>query len=497
MSDNEEKSLETIKSKEKFGTKFINIIKKKWLISGSKTLILVAMLVAAFILITYGMQKLELTPIDLTSQKEYTVTDESKERIASIDKQVNIYLIGYTDDDATSIIAKQYHKANEKINVEAVDIKQRTDLAQKYGIDSNTSKGIIVECGERSKVLTSSDLVSYDTNSSKSSDATEEKLTTAILTVTTEKIPHVYFLSGHSDISLDRGMSYLSIYLENEIMKVDTLDILSKGNIPDDCATLVITTPNKDFEDIVSNEIIKYINNGGNILWLNSSYGTTKDLPNVNKVLATYGVNPFTTGYIMETEASKMLSGAPYMILPEVISSKFMSKISSVLFVQPTKINIQEGDKLSELKVEKENLLSASKTSFFRSDLMTNSTSKSDKDESGEFTVGAKLTKTINDDKKSTLIIYGDNYFVSDTPISQNSSTPIIAAYDNKELVLNSMSLLTQRDENITIRKTKDDVTTYSATEQQTLIIQIIIFAVPGLIILAGIIVWQVRRRKK
>ena len=497
MSKIEEKSLEKIKVKEKFGTRFINIIKKKWLISGTKTLALVALIVAAFILTTFGMQKLDLTPIDLTSQKEYTVSDESKEKVSGIEKDVNIYLIGYDDDDPTMIIAKQYHKANEKINVEAVDIQQRTDLAQKYGIESNTSKGIIVDSGEKNKVLTANDLVSYDTSTSTSSDATEEKLTSSVLTVTSDKIPNIYLLTGYSNKAISGTMNYLNLFLENEIMKTENLDILSKGSVPNDCNTLVITTPEKDFEDVVANEIIKYINNGGNILWLNASYGTENNLPNVNKVLAMYGVDPFSTGYILETDTNKMLSGAPYMILPNVESSDVTSKTSSILLVEATKINLQSEDKLKELKVESEDLLTASDKSFFRKDIRSNSTSKIEGDESGKFTVGAQLTKTIKDDVKSKLIIYGDNYFVSDNTISQNSQTPLISAYDNKDLVLNSIDYLAEREEKITIRKTKDDVTTYTATEQETLIIQIIIFAVPVVIIVAGIVVWQFRRRKK
>ena len=493
----QEKSLEKIRKKEKNDNKFINIIKKKWLISGSKTLILVVILIASFILITYGMQKLELTPIDLTSNKAYTMSDESKEKIAKVDKEVNIYLIGFTEDDSVTVIAKQYNKTNSKINVEAIDITQRKDLAEKYDIDDTNANGIIVESGEKSKVLATDDLVSYDTTTYKSTDASEEKLTSAIMDITTDNIPNVYFLSNYSQISLESGMSYLKGYLQNEIINVSTLDLLSKGSVPENCDTLVILTPEKDFEDIVADSILKYINKGGNILWFNFAYGTEKSLPNVNKVLATYGVNPFSVGYIMETNASKMISGAPYMILPEVKSSEVTQKSSSVLLLQPTKINIIETEKLNEINVEKEVLLMASSSSFFRSDLKTQALSKTDKDDEGEFTVGAKLTKTIEEDKKSTLIIYGDNYMISDMPISQNSKTPIIVAYGNKDLVLNSIAYLTEREDDITIRKTKDDVTTYTATEQEIRIIQIIIFAVPIAMLIAGIVVWQVRRRKK
>ena len=469
---------------------------KKWLINKSTTCAIVLFLIAAFLLITTGMQKLDLTPIDLTPDKTYTVTDESKEKVSNIEKQVNIYLIGFSDDDSATILAKQYNKSNENINVEAVDITKRTDLAQKYGIDSSDSSGIIIECGEKYKVLTDSDLHTYDMNTYESIDVTEEKLTSTILTVTADEVPNVYFLKGYSDFSLNSGMTYFSAYLENEVMEIKELDLLAKGNVPEDCDTLVITTPNKDFTDVVSNAIIKYINNGGNILWLNSSYGTAKDYANVNKVLATYGVTPFSTGYIMETDNDKMLSGAPYMVLPDVGYSDLSSKIGTVLFAEPTKINIQDDDKLTELKVEKEEILTTSESSFFRSDLKSESTTKTDKDIAGEFTVGAKLTKTIKDEVKSTLIIYGDNYFISDTTVTQNSQTPILLAYDNKELVINSITNLTDREDSVTIRKATDSVT-YTATQTQDTIIRVVIFAVPCLIILTGIIIWQVRKRKK
>ena len=294
-------------------------------------------------------------------------------------------------------------------------------------------------------------------------------------------------------------MSYLQLYLQNEIINTESLDLLSKGSVPKDCDTLVITTPDKDFEDIVADAIIKYINDGGNILWFNCAYGTAQNLTNVNKVLATYGINPFSVGYIAETDSSKMISEAPYMLKPNVEYTETTSKIATaegVLLIQPTKINMQSEEKLAELKVEKEDLLKASSTSYFRSDLTNSSLTKTEKDEDGEFIVGAKLTKSISDEKQSTLIIYGENYFVSDMPITQNSQTPVIMAYNNKDLALNSMAELTQRAEDITIRKTTDTVTTYTATAQETMIITIIIFVVPCIIVIAGIVVWQMRRRK-
>ena len=114
------------------------------------------------------------------------------------------------------------------------------------------------------------------------------------------------------------------------------------------------------------------------------------------------------------------------------------------------------------------------------------------------------MVKTINEGNEETgegkitssLVIYGENYFISDYQLSQNSQYGAIQLAYNKDLVLNSIAYLTDREEDITARKDTGTVT-YTATEQQDTIIRAIIFTVPALIIIVGIIVWQVRRRKK
>ena len=96
----------------------------------------------------------------------------------------------------------------------------------------------------------------------------------------------------------------------------------------------------------------------------------------------------------------------------------------------------------------------------------------------------------------SKLVIFGENYFISDYQLSESSQYGAIQLAYNKDLVLNSIAYLVDRPEDITARKSTGTVT-YTATEAQDTIIRIIIFAVPIIIILAGIIVWQIRRRKK
>lgn len=509
MKEKKEKKPAKNTNKEKFGTRFINTIKKRWLISGTNTLLLIAILIAIVILINSAVQSLNLTPIDCTSNKEYTLTNESKDRVKNIGNDVNIYFVGYEDSATQVSLARQYSKTNNKINVEVIDANERTDIASKYNV-TNDSKAIIVENGEKSKTLYSDDLYTYD-SSYQTIDLTEEKITSAILNVTSEKIANVYFLSGYSDYSLEYsgGMYYLSSYLKDEVLNYETLDMLVKGSIPDDCDTLVITTPNKDFDELTTNEITKYINNGGKILWLNSSYSETKDLPNVNKILALYGINPFEVGYIYETDNSRTALGYASCIVEDLGSTDIAKKLTNAVLLNATKINVNT-DELSNLGVTKEGIISTSSTSYFRKNV-SNTSSGTDGDEQGGFTVGGIFTKKISssteteentdensDDNgiSSTLVIFGDNNFVSDIQITSQTNPMLILA-NNKDLMLNSIAYLTNNDEDITIRKDYTKSSNFTPTDGQKLTIIRIIYLVPIAIILLGFIVWNIRRGRK
>ncbi len=478
--------------------KFIDIIKKKWLISGTKTIVMIAILVAIFVLLNTGLQKLDLTPIDLTTEKLNSLTDTSKEKLQNIDKDVNIYFVGYTEDDQAVDLVKQYKNVNDKINVELVDTAQRPDLAQKYGIESE-SQGIIVECGDNSRVLTVDDLYTYDNTTYEEIDITEEKMTSSILTVATEDVPTVYFLNGYSNFSLENNMTSLYTYLGNEVMNVETLDLLVTGEVPEDCKTLIITTPNADFDDLTTSAIEDYISNGGNILWFNGAYAEEKDMPNVASILELYGVQPFSTGIILETEESNMILNSPDTIIPEIQYAKITEDIFSAqgaVLTSATKINLVDDDELEELGIGKTDLIKATDTSFFRTDFTIDSLEETDADEEGEFILGTLLDKEIDEDTHSKLVIYGENYFISDYAINQSYATPFFYIYNNKDLAINSMVYLTDREQDITIRKTTGTVT-YTATEEEDKIIKAIIFTVPVFIILIGIVVWIIRGRKK
>ena len=495
----EEKSLKKSNAnKERFGSKFLKAIKQRWLIKGTTTLLLIAILIVAFVLINMGVKKLNITAIDCTVDKTFTLTDESKERVKNIDKKVNIYFVAYTESDPPYTLAKQYSNANSKIKVEIVDATKDLEFAKKYDVTGEEA-AIIVASGDVSRTLLSYDLYSYDANYN-TTDLTEQKLTSAILNVVSDNIPKVYFLSGYTSLSFTNGLQYLSQYLNDEVLTYETLNVLSSGKVPADCDTLVIMTPEKDFDDITTKAIKDYIKKGGNILWLNSAVVTGKvEFKNVNKILSQYGVKGFDTGILYETNQDNTILGYPIYFLPQVQSTDVTEDVysgSGAAFINATKINL-DVDEFEKLKVEKTDLVLTSDTTYFTKDLSGAMNTKTD--EKGAFTVGAQLVKTVSDNITSTLIIYGDNLFVSDATVSYgNYGAYAINLANNADLVLNSIASLTDKDEDITIRKNyTSSNTTFTPTDGEISIIVKIIFVVPVVVIALGVIVWIIRKNKK
>ncbi len=475
--------------------KIINVIKQKWLKDTLMTTILILVIIAIFIILNLYINSLNINPIDFTKEKLYTLSDESINLVKDIDKDVHIYFFGYQEDNNTVLLAKQYGVANSKITAEAINIDERPDLAKKYGVEDNTSVGIIVEGENRYKVLTQSDFYTYDLTTYETIDVSEQKLTNAIIDTTIAKKPHIYFLTGHGEYLTSNYLMTLGVFIQNEVNDISDLDLLTT-DFPEDCDTLVIPNPTKDFSEVETDKILDYINKGGKILWLGEATIEGIDMPNISKILNQFGFN-FSKGIIIEEDSSKMILQSPELILTDISYHDITNNITNVAVASSGKLNIESDEKLQELNVSANTLLKTSEKSFYRENFEIPTTAKTEADEAGAFTVGAEFVKKIDDNTESKLIAFSNCSFVTDMAItSGNSQLKLINLYNNKDLVLNSIAYLTDRGDTIRIRKDTGYIT-YTATQMQDNIVRLIIFAIPIMIIIVGIVIWQIRRRKK
>ena len=483
----------------------IETLKKKWLRNATKTILLVLILFVAFIGINILVQKLDLIDIDVTKNKLYTISESTINQIKNIEEEVKIYLIGFDESTALGDLIKQYNKENDKITYEIIEkIQDRLDIKNKYSI-TNETQVIIVEAKNQNKIITIDELYTYDYTTYSQIDISEEKITNAIVNLTLAKKPKIYFLTGHGEYGINTDMTMLKAYLENEVNDIENLDLLVKESVPKDADLLVIASPQKDLLESEVEIIINYINNSGKILWLNDPTGTNLKLPNLQKILDLFGAK-FNDGIILEQDVNKMALSAPNCIIPNIsytTATKDIAKDGGILLINSSKITLADDETLEKLNVIANNILSTSETTLFRKELSNGSTGKIDTDEEGSFVLGTKLTKTIateneeGKEKEAVMYLLANNLLVVDYPITIGNSTLYpMQFYNNKDYILNTIAELTEREDTISIRK-DTGIITYTATEAQDRIIKIIITTFPALIIIIGIVIWFIRRRKR
>ena len=484
--------------------KFLEIIKNKWLIKGTTTLILVAIIIACYIGLNVLVDVINLEDLDFTEKKLYSLSDETRDKVKNLEDEITIQLINMDEYDYVKEYAKKYTTVSDKIQVEEInDLSSRVDLMTKYDLNSTDSL-IVIKTGDKEKTLSLSDLYTYDYTTYEQIDTTEEAITNAIIEVTIDDKPQIYILSGNTYYQTDQALASIISTLEDESNDVNYLDILSKGSVPEDCDCLIITTLGKDISELERDQILQYIQKGGKLMLLTSQNLLEDETPNFDTILQQYGIS-ISYGAIFEQDTSKMLQNAPEFVIADVDEySTVMQGIDMKLRMCLTdagKIEFADEDKLTELGVQYETIATTGETAFIRTNFDINSYTRTEQDgPEEEIIVGALVTKTISEDDniQSKLIIYSNEICASNLqiPISNQYYSYAVDLYNNEDVILNSISYLTERTDTITIRKTSEQEI-YTVTEQEDAIIKTIIFLLPVIIIGIGLVVWQVRRRKK
>ena len=142
--------------------KTVEILKKKWLRETSLTLILVAIIIAIYFEINALVNKANVPDLDLTKSQIYSLSEETKNKIKDIDKDVKITLINMNNYDYVINYANKYNEINSKISVEQVDnLSARADLMTKYNLEASASE-VVVEYDQKEKMLGVDDLYTYE-----------------------------------------------------------------------------------------------------------------------------------------------------------------------------------------------------------------------------------------------------------------------------------------------------------------------------------------------
>lgn len=513
-----------IKFSEKFSLKMRKIfISSRWL-----TLLLVLVLIGAFVGLNVWVNTLELPEIDVTANKIYTLSETSKKALESIDQEIKLYLFGIEEENSVVGLVKQYCEANDKISYEMLSSESNLEKVQEFELEDGYPI-VVVESGNSKKIIdTRSEFTSYDYTTYAQIDTTEQTLTNSILSLGTENKPKVYFVQGHEEfaISTEEGMQaelgVLSTYLKNEAFDISNINLITTGSVPDDCNVLAIISPTTDFLENEANAVIDYIGKGGNLFVTQDVVSQSATFPNLQKILDIYGVS-FENGYIFETNSNYMAANYPYVFIPQISSTNEITADiatdSRIWLAYSQKLNFKSDEELQNLKVTKEELLGTTENAMFITDFSTNLANATSTAQTGHFTVSALMTKTIaegseeqateegeeanpeekSDKIESKMVIAGNGRFFADYIVEElDRQYPISYIESNKDFAINSIAYLSEKENTLTIRKDMSGTSyVFTATENQNRVVLTIIFTIPIVIILVGILIWRHRKKRK
>ena len=373
-----------------------HVSKKNFSLSAySSTVIAGSIAVAVILNLIVAELPSRYTVFDLTANRLYSLTDDTKELVSNIGEDVTIYVLA-NENQADSTLANtldSYEGLSSHIKVTYVDPAVNPKFYTKYTDGSISSNSVIVESSRRSRVVDYNDLyVSEYDYSTYSQNVTgydaEGQITSAISYVLSENMPKIYMVTGHGELELD---STFTDAIQKANIDTETINLMDYDAVPEDAAAVFVNAPAGDFSSDDTEKLLTYLNDGGDI-FINTTY-TGKDMPNFEKLLDFYGVQ-VSRGLIIETAQNSYYQD-PFYLLPSIeydtITSDIYSGNSYVFAPYCQGLTFTEKE-----DVEVTPLLASSEKSYVRDDI-ENSTSydRQDGDEDGPFYIGLSCTAQV------------------------------------------------------------------------------------------------------
>lgn len=434
--------------------------------------------------------------VDLSSDKIYSLTDETKNMAAELEDDITIFYMVQSGKEVTPIekVLDEYERLGH-ISVEKKDPVIYPNFSKDYTDDEIKDNDVIVvnEKKEASRHVAYADMliqdVDYSTYSQTNSLDAEGQITAAIQSVTSADTKKIYVTSGHGET--DIGNDFTDILTKSN-MTTEVLDTSKQKEMPGDCDILIINGPKYDFTKEEYELLSSYLQNGGKAMfYLNP---TAEDQPNFKKLLSDYGLD-VVQGYIVDTEQS-MSANYPTILQPTMKEHDITAEVTEGSVFQALAVGMTSQEKVrSTLKIEP--LLQSSDTSFSRVNQEAKSIEKVDSDIAGPFITAAAVTDTYSEKKNgighaAKIFVYGsyiDNY--NQVFFSSNQ-------YGNRTMLLNSLNWLAGGQTTTLAIPTRSLDTESVRMEAGTIAFWIVLLVVilPLALLATGFVIWY-RRRKK
>lgn len=479
------------------------------------SVLLFIIVIVLYIELNIFIEKIQIPAVDITEDGIYSISEESKNKIANLDKDVTIKLVnfqkykdyGYSDDIYNFI--KKYQDINSRINIEVYD--EETTEAGEYPY-------FAFICENKQKIIFLNEMYTYRYNTKYEYEeeyyVSETEITNSILNVANNINDKVYI---YLEKSAYTQKIFSSIINRINGMGMDAYELLLSQNtdIPSDCKCIIIppliqTDENgeacvADLSDEERDTIERYINNGGNILFLQESKSIVNgETPNLDYIMGLYGIH-ISDGIVLE--GSNTLQNNAGYIYPIINYNsnvyKTLDDKSRICMVDACKINIDDKELIDSLNVKYEVLVKASDTAYYRKDITNTDLTRNEEDvDAKDAVLGVYAEKSVGNNT-SKAIVYSNSVFALNSPIVINDNVTkkrlaieMVILDCNEELMANSIKYLSDNDDTVYVQKRHYSMVPSSNIITDGITLKII-FVIPLTIIFIGYFVWRYRKNKK
>lgn len=426
---------------------------------------------------------------DMTDDRLYSLTEQTKELLSSLRDDVTIYVLQNEEEADTTLAGtlERYEGLSDHIRTEYVDPSEHPDFYTKYTTDAGlTTNSLIVESGKRYKVVDYGGIYEieydYDSYASRTTGYDGEgQITSALSYVTEDDMPKMYMLEGHDELELStRFMDGI----RKENIELESLNLLKSGGISEDADCLIVNAPVSDLSAQDADQILAYAKKGGSLFITTAM--TDREQPNLESVLAYYGISP-VKGMVMEADKDHFAQ-SPYYLLPNIGYDAVTQGLDGGRLVfAPYSRGFAAG---KDGKAGVTELLTTSESSYSKTDVTNyQSCQKTEDDIAGPFMVGLKAVREGEDGKSSTLLLYGSETLFTDEADQMVSGSNLL-------LFNQSLSSLTEHEANVSVPVKSYSLSYIMVPRSALLFLAVmLVLALPSGMLTAGFVIW-LRRRK-
>ena len=410
------------------------------------------------------------TRADLTAKGLYSLAEQTKSILNTLDKEVKIYAFyKKTDELSVKDLLEEYAHRSSNIKFEFIDPNQKPQIARRYNVTQYNT--IVVESGVKRETIT---------------EFSESNLTNAIMKVTRDLDKVIYFLKGHGerDAEADTPQGYKTAWegIKKENYMVQTLNLAEKKSIPEDCSVLIIAGPKSDFFEFELDTIQEYINTGGKLMAMIDPQVQS----NFINFLQNYKVSLKDNIVVDASGVGQLFGMGPEIPLVTDYEDHDIFKEFSTMTFFPSVRSVEtttEGETSITTKV----LFKSTPSGWAEADYQNREVGfNNERDIKGPVPLAVVSTKDVDQNKKAQVLIIGDSDFASNAYI-RNSG--------NNDLFLNMLNWLAEEEDMITIRPKEIDDRRVNLTQKDSkLILYLCVIALPLLIVIGGVVVYFKRR---